>query len=105
MKKIALVADVETASFFKASGLKLAYGVKDGKEAEKIIWDLAKNPDVVILMVTEAIADQVKPVLDEVSRKIYPTVIVIPGKEGPIVGRESPILSLVRKTIGVEIKI
>lgn len=106
LKKIALIADVETASFFKASGIKLAYGVKDSKEAEKIIWDLVKNPDVVVLMITEAIADQVKPVINEISaRRLYPTIIVIPGKEGPIPGRESPILSLVRRTIGVEIKI
>jgi len=105
LKKIALIADIETASFFKASGVKLAYGIRDSREAEKIIWDLVKNPDVVILMVTEAIADQVKPTLDEISRRIYPTVVVIPGKEGPMAGRESPILSLVRRTIGVEIKI
>ncbi len=105
MTKIAVVADEDVATFFRASGVKLSYGVKTAKEAEEVMWKLADNKDVVIILTTEKIADEIKHVIDEISKRIYPTVLVIPGKEGPIPGRVSPLLALVKRTVGVEIRL
>lgn len=105
LAKIAVVADEDVATFFRASGVKMSYGVKTAKEAEDLVWKIAENKDVVILIVTEKIADEIKSTIDEISKRIYPTILVIPGKEGPIPGRVSPLLALVKRTVGVEIKI
>jgi vacuolar-type H+-ATPase subunit F/Vma7 len=83
----------------------MCYAVKAPKEAEDLMFKLAENKDVAVIVVTERIAEAIQPVIDEVSRRVYPTVLTVPGKEGPIPGKVSPIMSLVKKTIGVEIKI
>jgi len=105
LAKIAVIADEDVATFFRVSGVEMSYGVKTAKEAEEIAWKLAENKDIVIIIVTEKIADEIKPTIDEISKRVYPTVLVIPGKEGPIPGRVSPILALVKRTVGVEIKV
>lgn len=105
MAKIAVVADPEVASFFRVTGVKRAYGVKTAKEAAEAVGKLAEEREVAVIIVTEKIAEEIKPVMDEVGRRAYPTVITIPGKEGPIPGKAPSVMELVKRTVGVEIKL
>lgn len=105
MGKIAVITDEDVATFFRCSGVTMSYSVKTAKEAEELAWKLSESKDIHVLAITERIADEIKPVVDEISKKLYPTVIIIPGKEGPLPGKVSPILDLIKKTIGKEIKI
>jgi vacuolar-type H+-ATPase subunit F/Vma7 len=105
MAKIAVVAEEDVATCFRLAGVKLSYSVKKPKDAADIVSKLAENKEVVIIVLTERIAEEIKPIIEKISKMVYPTVLTIPGKEGPISEKVSPLLDLVKRTIGVEIKI
>jgi len=105
LAKIAVVADRDVATYFRTSGVEITHAVDNPKHASDIILKLAEEKDVAIIVVTEKIADGIKDTIDEISKRTYPTILTIPGKEGPTPGKVSPIMGLVKRTIGVEIKI
>ncbi len=105
MGKIAVVADADVATYFRLAGVKFSYPVKDSGEASAVVRKLADTKEVAIIVVTEKVAEGIKPLIDEISRRIYPTLLTIPGKEGPIPKKVSPLASLVKRTIGIEIKV
>jgi len=105
LTKIAVIADADVATYFRSAGVKMCYSVKESKEAGDLMLKLAENKDIAVIVTTERIAEDIKTVIDEVSKRVYPTVLTVPGKEGPIPGKVSPIMSLVKRTVGVDIKI
>ncbi|MEM3737238.1 MAG: V-type ATP synthase subunit F [Candidatus Bathyarchaeia archaeon] len=105
MGKLAVVADEDVATYFRLAGVKFSYPVRDNATASEVVRKLADNKDVAIIIVTEKVAEGIKPVIDEISKRVYPTLLTIPGREGPIPRRISPLASLVKRTIGVEIKV
>jgi len=105
MSKIAVLADKETAVYFKLSGIKNSYFVNDRAEAEKRIESLFANQEISVIMVTEQVFDWIQSRLAKMRReKEYPLVVSIPGKRG-----EKPkvdaLAELIRRTVGVEIKV
>ncbi len=105
MAKIAVVADRDVATYFRIAGVEITHAVDNSKHASDLIFKLAEEKDVGIIIVTEKIADEIKTTIDEISKRTYPAILTIPGKEGPIAGKVSPIMELVKRTVGVEIKI
>ncbi|MFQ5762009.1 MAG: V-type ATP synthase subunit F [Candidatus Bathyarchaeia archaeon] len=103
--KVAVVAEPDVATAFRISGINRSHGVKDAKEAADLLYKLAEDTEVAIIIVTEKLAEEVKSVLDTLSKRVYPTIITVPGREGPAAEKVSPIMELVKRTIGVEIKI
>jgi len=105
MPKIAVLADEETAVYFKLSGIKNSYFVKDRAEAEKRIESLLADQEISLIMVTEQVFDWVQSRLTRMKReKEYPLVVSIPGKRG-----EKPktdiLAELIKRTVGIEIKV
>ncbi len=105
MGKLAIIAEEDVAAFFRASGIRNSYGVKSAREAEDLLWKLVEKEEIAVIAITESIVQQIRQAVDEVSKRIYPTVITIPGKEGPIPEMAAPIMELVKRTVGVEIKL
>ena len=58
-----------------------------------------------MIAVIEGVAMQMMPLIQEVSRRLTPTIITIPGREGPIPEMAAPIMELVKRTVGMEIKL
>lgn len=106
MAKIAVIADIDTVSCFKLAGVKNCYPVKDAKEAEKRLFELSKNPDVAIIVLTERVAEGVQYSIEKIAREqIYPIILAIPDKKGPMERKVDPIAQLIKRTIGVEVKV
>ena len=105
MGKLAIIAEEDVAAFFRASGIRNSYGVKSAKEAEEILWKLLEKEEIAVIALTETIVQRIKQTVEEVSRRIYPTVVTIPGREGPIPEMAAPVMELVKRTVGVEIKL
>lgn len=105
MGKLAVVADADVATYFRLAGVKHSYSVKDNAEASEVVKKLADTKEVAIIVVTEKVAEGIKPLIDELSKRIYPTLLTIPGKEGLISKKISPLASLVKRTIGIDIKV
>lgn len=105
LAKVAVVADENVATYFRVAGVKNSYAARNSQDADDIIRNLANSKDIAIIVVTEPIAAMIPSTIETVSKRITPTVITIPGREGPRGERVTSIVDLVKRTIGVEIKI
>jgi len=105
MARIAVLADKETAVYFKLSGIKNSYFVNDRAEAEKRIESLFANQEISLIMVTEQVFDWIQSWLARMKReKEYPLVVSIPGKRGEK-PKADALAELIKRTVGVEIKV
>ena len=105
MSRIAVLADRETAAYFRLTGVKGSFYAVDGGEAEKIFDKVYNDQETSLIIVTSQVLEWVQPYLDRIRKiKDFPIVVSVPGK-----GEEKPkrdlLAELIRKTIGVEIKV
>lgn len=102
--KIGVVGDSDTVTGFRLAGIGEAHEVKEPREVVKTLKKLMKE-DVGLIIITERLADQVR---DETSMlmegKTFPLIVEIPDKRGPIEGKVDPIMALIKKAVGVDIK-
>ena len=106
MGKISVIGDVDTISGFRLAGVKNSYAVKDAKEAEKYLLELSKNPEIVVVVLTERLAKELSPVIEKITElSEYPLILTIPDKKGPIEQGVDPMVQLIKRTIGVEVKV
>ncbi|MEM2896469.1 MAG: V-type ATP synthase subunit F [Candidatus Bathyarchaeia archaeon] len=105
MGKLSVVADKETATYFKIAGVKNSFIAENELEAKEAFDTLYSNPEVSLIMVTQEVFEWVQDSLKEVKNfKDHPIVVAIPGKSGKVPKAEL-LVELIKKTIGVEIKI
>ena len=105
MGKIAAITDEDISTFLRCSGVTMSYSAKNAKEAEELAWKLSESKEIDVLVITEKIADEIRNVVNEISKKLYPIVIILPGTEGHDPRKVSPISDLIKKTIGKDMKI
>jgi vacuolar-type H+-ATPase subunit F/Vma7 len=103
MTKMALLADRETAAYFRVSGLKRSRYVKDRAEAEKALAQFLSDSSISLVLVTEPVMEWVQPLLAK-HRNEYPLVVSIPTKKGPE-AREDTLAQLVKRTVGIDLKV
>lgn len=103
MGKLAVMADPETATYFKISGIKTSVGIKSKSEAEKAFNRLISDEDISLIMVTDPIFEWVEPLVSRV-KKDYPLVVAIPAR-GEKKARPDLLAQLIKRTVGVELKV
>ncbi len=105
MATIGVLADRETATYFKLTGISNCFPADNREEAEKGLTKLLSNEDVSLIIVTEEVNDWLKPLLSRARKaKEYPLIISVLGKGGKK-PRVDQLAELVKRTVGVEIKI
>ena len=105
MATIGVIADKETATYFRITGIKNSYQADNRDEAEERLTKLMQMQDISLIFMTQEINDWLKPHLSRVKKgKEYPLIISILGKKGKKLGTDY-LADLVKKTVGVEIKI
>ena len=102
MGNIAVIADRATSSYFKVSGVRNCYAVRDRADAEKIFRRLHSDESISLIMVTEPIYPWILPVLER-NRKEFPLVVSIPTREGPK-AQVDALSDLIKRTVGIELK-
>ena len=106
MSKIAVVADEDTCRCFMLAGVKQSHATTSPREAEAAISELARSPDISLIIVTERLYEGFsKDFRNRLHAMKQPLVVVIPGKEGPLPKKEDPIAQLIRRAIGIEVRI
>jgi V/A-type H+-transporting ATPase subunit F len=103
--KIAIVADEDTVVGFKLAGVSQGIIVKNPLEAEKNIRELSEREDIGLIITTEQIGGKIRKLISGMTKKGIPIIIEIPDKNGPIKVEEDPIRELVKKAVGIDIKI
>lgn len=106
MAKIAVIADRDTAVYFRLAGIKDSYPVKDPQEAERKLIEIAQNPEIAVIIIAEILAEKLQHTIAKITeRRLYPLIISIPDKHGPIPRKIDPIAELIKRTVGVEIRV
>ncbi|MBS7649843.1 MAG: V-type ATP synthase subunit F [Candidatus Bathyarchaeia archaeon] len=105
MANIAVLADKETATYFKISGVRNSFPVESREEAEERFTQLLSDKDITLIFITEEVNEWLAPILGRIRRsRDYPLVTSIPGKRGKTPSIEQ-LAQLVKRTVGIEIKI
>lgn len=103
--EIAVVGDKDTVLGLKLSGVTKTYETNDKDEAYQKIREFFLEPDVGLIITTEVLADQIRPLLNRLTATSpIPIVIEIPSRLGGRKG-EDPILTLIKRAVGIEIKV
>lgn len=102
--KIGVVGDFDTVTGFRLAGVKETYDVEEPEAAVETLKKLMKE-DIGVIIITERLADQIRDETEElIEGKTLPIIVEIPDKKGPIEGKADPIMALIKKAVGVEIK-
>ncbi len=99
---IALIADRTTSTYFKVTGVRNSYGVRDRNEAEKVFRRLQSDETISLIMVTEPVFEWIQPVIER-TKKEFPLVVSIPGRGGPKT-QADVLAQLIKRTVGIELK-
>jgi len=100
--KIALIADRETSTYFKVSGIKNSYAVRDRSQAEKVFRQVHSDENISLVMVTEPVFEWIKPLLER-TKKEFPLVVSIPSKGAPTTQADT-LAQLIKRTVGIDLK-
>jgi vacuolar-type H+-ATPase subunit F/Vma7 len=101
--KIALIADRATSTYFKVTGIKNSYAVKDREEAEQVFRRVHSDEAISLVMVTQPVFEWLQPALER-TRKEFPLVVSIPAKGSPK-AQSDALAQLIKKTVGIELKV
>jgi len=100
--QIALLADRATSAYFKVTGIKNSYAVKDRDDAEKIFRKVHADETISLIMVTEPVMQWIQPILER-TKKEFPLVVSIPAKGGSK-AQADVLAQLIKRTVGIELK-
>ena len=100
--KLFVIGDEFTVLGYSLVGIR-GIVVSDSEEAADALKQAMQDPDLGILLITQPVASEIQPLLDEVKLKMaMPVVLEIPDRSGPIEDRESA-LDIVRRLIGIKV--
>ncbi|MFO7992392.1 MAG: V-type ATP synthase subunit F [Thermoplasmata archaeon] len=104
-KKVVAVGKDDITLGFSLAGVDEAYNPENEYDAFKIVDRLVESPDIGVILISERIADGIRDKLNElVDRKdLYPVIVEIPDKRGPMKGKEDPLKSKIRRAVGIDI--
>ena len=103
--KIALIADNDTANYFKIGGLEQVFAVKRLEDAEKILLKLIEKKNFAILITTDKIAQKNRALLNEIIEEHeFPIVISIPSLGSTSFSGTDTITELISRKLGIELK-
>lgn len=102
MGKIALLADRATSAYFKVTGIKNSYAVKDRGDAERVFRKVHSDESISLIMVTEPVLEWIRPVLER-TKKEFPLVVSIPAR-GAAKSQTDALAQLIKRTVGIELK-
>ena len=102
MPKIALLGDRATSAYFKVTGIKNSYAVKDRADAERIFRKVHSDESISLIMVTEPVFEWIRSVLER-TKKEFPLVVSIPAR-GTAKPETDALAQLIKRTVGIELK-
>ena len=102
--KIGVVGDFDTVAGFRLAGVKEAYEVENSGEAVESLRKLM-NEDMGLVIITERLADKIRDEMNTLTAgRALPLIVEIQDRGGPIEGKVDPIMALIKKAVGVDIK-
>jgi len=100
--KFFCVADEDTVRGFRLAGVD-GQAVATADEADQAIRRAAGRADLGILILTDAVAADVRELVDDVRmNRDRPLIVEVPGPQGPMPGRKT-LRQLVQEAVGIRL--
>jgi V/A-type H+/Na+-transporting ATPase subunit F len=107
MGKIGIMADKETATYFRLGGIENSWIVSSADEAVKTFEDIKNKHTVSLVIVTDPVFDWIKDHVGKGKKEIeLPLVVSVPTRKGGGGRPQVDLLAdLIKRTVGVEIRV
>ncbi|WXG45874.1 MAG: V-type ATP synthase subunit F [Candidatus Atabeyarchaeum deiterrae] len=104
--KVAAIADSDTIIGLRLAGVRDSYLVESPQQAEEMLRKVLQDQDVGLIILTEKIADKVRDMINDfTSQRTFPVIVEIPDKRGTEQGRRDPLKDIIRRAVGLEVKV
>jgi vacuolar-type H+-ATPase subunit F/Vma7 len=105
--EIALIGDRHTVYGFRLAGIAKTFLMEEIRQGDvRGILRGLFDENIGILVVTERIAEEIRDILEEVTRfrkGVMPVVVEIPDSGGPLIEKVDPMRELIKRTVGFEL--
>ncbi|MEF8875021.1 MAG: V-type ATP synthase subunit F [Candidatus Thermoplasmatota archaeon] len=104
--KVVVIGKKDMAVGFSLAGVNEVFTPENDYEAKKRLDKLIETPDVGVILLSESIAEEIRKDLKQKKKKkddIYPVIVEIPDKEGPVEGKEDPLQDKIKRAVGIDI--
>lgn len=103
-KKLAIVADAETALLFRLVGVVDVFSIDSGVEAIQIVERLAETKNYALVMLTQNLAEEIGREFEHMVAKFKDlSIVVIPSRKGPAVKKSDVLREIIRRAVGFEV--
>ncbi len=103
--KIAIIGDRDTVTGFRMVGVNESTVPKTPNEIRQALLNYFRNPQMGLIIITEPLASEIEDTILEMSEAPVPVILLIPDRQGSTGAYESVLKELVRRAVGIEIKI
>lgn len=103
--RISVLGDKDTVLGFSLTGIKDLYPVEDSEKAKEVLKEIMNDPDIGVIILSERYAVDLREDIKRLreQRPLYPIMIEIPDKKGPI-EKEDPIRLLIKRAVGLDVQ-
>ena len=106
MGKIGVIADKETAIYFRLGGVKNSWVVDSADHAVKTFEGIKAKQAVSLVIVTDTVFDWIKDKVGRGKKEIeLPLVVSIPTRKAGAKPSVDLLADLIKRTVGVEIRV
>jgi V/A-type H+-transporting ATPase subunit F len=103
--KIAVIGDRDTVTGFKLVGVSECAIPKTPEETRELLREFFRDPSMGLIIITEPLAAEVEDTIVELSQSPVPVILLIPDRNGTLGTYETVLKELIRRAVGIEIKI
>ncbi len=103
--KIAIVGDRDTVTGFRMVGVRESSIPTTPDEIRKALLDYFRDPQMGLIIITEPLAMEVEDTILELSESPVPVILLIPDRQGTTGAYETVLRELIRRAVGIEIKV
>ncbi len=103
--KVVVVGDKQMALGFTLAGVDESYTPETEMEAIKIIDQLIESTDTAVIIISERIAESIREKFTELKLRkgLYPVIVELPDKDGPLEDKKDPLKDKIRRAVGIDI--
>jgi V/A-type H+-transporting ATPase subunit F len=101
MYKVAVIGDNDSILGFKALGVS-TYPVTGSEDAARALNTIVRDK-VAVVCITEAVAEQIMPKINELNKRLLPAIVLIPNNQGTLGLGMKQIKKNAEKAIGADI--
>ncbi len=96
------IGDEDSVTGFRLAGIEVRLAVTP-EETKEAVEELVARPDCGIIIITERLADGIRPEIEAMRiERERPLIVEIPGPEGPLPNRKS-LREFVQEAVGMRI--